>query len=57
MADIKNIELTDDPLTNIKMMIPMLNERSRETVSYIMFGCCLGETIARQDSEKKLQEA
>ena len=56
MADIKNIDLTDDPLTNIKMMIPMLNERSREAVSYLMFGCCLGESIARQES-KQLQEA
>lgn len=48
MADIKklSLELTEDPLTNIEMMVPMLNERSREAVSYLMFGCYLGEFIA-----------
>lgn len=48
MADIKKLglELTEDPLTNIEMMVPMLNDRSREAVSYLMFGCYLGESMA-----------
>lgn len=43
MADIKNLELTKDPLTNIKLMVPMLNEESRKAVSYLMFGFYLSE--------------
>ena len=57
MSNIKNLEFTDDPLTNIKMMIPMLNERSSEAVSYLMFGCCLGESIADDKQDKKPQES
>lgn len=55
MADIKNLELTKDPLTNIKLMIPLLNEESRKAVSYLMYGCYLGESIAdgRQDNKDK----
>lgn len=58
MSDIKNLELTKDPLTNIGLMLPMLNERSREAVSYLMYGCCLGESIAKdRQRDKQLQEA
>lgn len=57
MADIKNLELTKDPLTNIGLMLPMLNERSREAVSYLMYGCCLGESIAKdKQKENQLQK-
>lgn len=47
MADIKKLELTKDPLTNINIIFPMLNERSKEAVSHLMFGCYLGESIAK----------
>lgn len=58
MSDIRNLELTKDPLTNIGLMIPMLNERSREAVSYLMYGCYLGESIAKDSQrDKQLQEA
>lgn len=58
MSDIKNLELTKDPLTNIGLMLPMLNERSREAVSYLMYGCCLVESIAKdRQIDKQLQEA
>lgn len=58
MANLKDLELTKDPLTNISIMVPMLNDRAREAVSYFMYGCCVGESIAKEDhSEKKLQEA
>lgn len=58
MADIKNLELTKDPLTNIGIMVPMLNDRAREAVSYFMYGCCVGESIAKDSQrDKQLQEA
>lgn len=57
MADIKNLELTKDPLTNINLMVPLLNDRSREAVSYLMYGCYLGEAIAKDgQKDKQLQE-
>lgn len=43
MKDIKDIQLTDDSLTNIKIMIPYLNETGRAAVSALMFGIALGE--------------
>jgi len=63
MADIKNLELTEDPLTNINIMVPMLNDQARQAVSYFMYGCCVGESIAKNshkeiaDQRKQLQEA
>lgn len=51
MADIKNLEMTKDPLTNINIIFPLLNERSKEAVSHLMFGCYLGESIAK-DSQR-----
>lgn len=58
MANLKELELTKDPLTNISIMVPMLNDRAREAVSYFMYGCCVGESIAKDNKkEKQLQEA
>lgn len=63
MADIKNLRLTKDPLANIRLMVPMLNDRAIEAVSYFMYGCCVGESLAREnhaesaDQGKQLQEA
>lgn len=58
MANLKELELTKDPLTNISIMVPMLNDRAREAVSYFMYGCCVGESIAKDGQiEKQLQEA
>lgn len=56
MADIKNIELTKDPLTNICLMVPMLNDQAREAVSYLMYGCFLGQSIAKEKSDEQLQK-
>lgn len=47
----KTIELTDDPLTNILLMIPMLNERSKQAILYLMYGCVIGEEIAKANKE------
>ena len=54
----KNIKLTNDSLTNIHIMIPMLNDRAREAISYLMYGCFIGEEVAesKNTKKKKLQE-
>ena len=58
MANLKELELTEDPLTNISIMVPMLNDRAREAVSYFMYGCCVGESIAKDSQrDKQLQDA
>lgn len=58
MADIKNLELTKDPLTNISIMVPMLNDRTREAVSYFMYGCYVGESITKDTQrDNRPQEA
>lgn len=58
MAGIKDLELTKDPLTNIGIMVPLLNDRAREAVSYFMYGCCVGESIAKESQQdKQLKEA
>ncbi len=44
--DDKSVQLTDDPLTNIYAMVPMLNEKAREAVSYLMYGFYLGEKLS-----------
>lgn len=47
----RNIQLTDDPLTNIRIMVPMLNDKEREAVSYLMYGCFLGEKLADKGTQ------
>ncbi len=54
MADEKNIQLTDDPLTNIHIMIPMLDDEQRKAMSYVMYGCFIGGKVAKHAEE--LQE-
>lgn len=49
----KNIQLTDDPLTNIHIMLPLLNDRAREAISYLMYGCYLGERLTESKKEKQ----
>lgn len=53
MAGIKKLELTKDPLTNIKMMIPLLDDRAREAVSYLMFGYCIRESMEKDGQRDK----
>lgn len=56
MANIKELELTNDPLTNISLMVPLLNDRAREAISYFMYGCYVGESIAADNSQEGPQE-
>ena len=53
MAGIKKLELTKDHLTNIKMMIPLLDDRAREAVSYLMFGYCIRITVRETSNHRK----
>ncbi len=53
MTDIKKLELTEDPLTNIERMTPLLNEESRKAMSYLMYGCYLGESMARESQQNE----
>ena len=48
---INEIELTKDSLTNINLMVPMLNDKAREAVSYFIYGCCVGESISKAERE------
>lgn len=53
MTEQMNIKLTDDPLTNIGIMVTLLNDNAREAISYLMYGCYLGEVLADRKKEKK----
>ncbi len=48
----RNVQLTDDPLTNIHIMVPLLNDKEREAVSYLMYGCFLGEKLADKRTQQ-----
>lgn len=52
----KNIQLTNDPLTNIHIMVSLLDDRARERFSDMMFGSFIGEEIAEEKKKKELQE-
>lgn len=56
MSEKKKIKLTDDALTNIYIMIPMLDESAREVISYLMYGCYLGEELAAKKVEEKIEK-
>lgn len=49
----KKIQLTNDTMENIKIMVPFLTEDSRKAVSYLMYGCFLGQKIAEDKAEKE----
>lgn len=48
----KNINLTDDPLTNIHLMIPLLDEEARKAMSYVMFGYILRDEQADKEVKR-----
>lgn len=52
MIEKKRINLTDDSLTNIYIMIPMLNDEARKAISCVMYGYYLGEEAAKEKSNK-----
>lgn len=50
-AEKKELKLTDDPLTNIHIMVPLLNDEQRKAVSHVMYGCFLGEELATKNEK------
>ena len=42
-----NVQLTDDPLENIKIMAPLLDKREQENVFYFVMGLFNG--VSKQD--------
>lgn len=53
MAEVKkHISLTDDPLTNMHLMIPLLDEKAREAISYVMFGYILRDEQANKEAKQ-----
>ena len=51
----KEIKLTSDPMENIRIMVPMLDDNGREAVSNLMYGYFLGKESAGHE-KKELQE-
>ena len=47
----KNIKLTDDPLTNIHIMVPMLDDEARKAMCYMMYGCFLGAQLSKDTNK------
>ena len=48
----KKIQLTDDPIVNIHMMVPLLDDEGREAISNMMFGYYLSESIRNRRKEE-----
>ncbi len=46
----KEIKLTDNPLDNIKLMIPLLDEEGRKAFAFMMYGynCNLTEYLTKR---------
>lgn len=53
MGEKRKINLTDDPMTNIRIMVPMLNDDQRRAISHVMFGCFIGEEISEARKNNK----
>lgn len=54
----KNIQLTDNPLTNIKMMVPMLDEEGRKAFAFMMYGYNMcNSSLVQQELDKKKEKA
>lgn len=56
MADVKDIKLTSDPLTNIHIMTPYLDEKGRAAVSALMFGVVMGQEIEKTKEKELVQQ-
>lgn len=56
MEKVKDIQLTNDPLTNIKIMTPYLNEKHRMAVGGMMFGMFLAEHLDRKENKENKEK-
>lgn len=53
MLEVKEIKLTNDPLTNIQIMTPYLDEKGRAAVSGLMFGMVLKECMEEKSQKRE----
>ncbi len=53
-----SIKLTDDSLTNIKLMLPLLNDKAREKFADMMYGYYISElySVGKEEMLCKLLE-
>lgn len=56
MPKIEDIQLTNDPLKNIHIMTPILNDKGREAISYLMYGYYLGSTQNQSPKNPPIEE-
>ena len=49
----EQIQLTDDPLTNINLMIPLLDDKGRESMSHLMYGYYLGKNEGQETRKER----
>lgn len=54
LPTIKDLQLTNDPLENIKIMAPYLNKKQQEAVYFVMFGMVSG-TETKKPKTKELE--
>lgn len=57
MAAVKNIKLTNDSLTNIRLMIPLLNNRARERIADVIYGCYISEVYSGSELKTKTEQS
>lgn len=50
---VKGVQLTEDPMTNIHIMVPLLDEEGRKAIANMMFGYCLSESLKKEPKEKE----
>lgn len=50
----EKLKLTNDPTRNIRMMLPLLDNETKEKISYMMFGSYLMMPVEKEwDSSKE----
>ena len=48
----RSIKLTDDSLTNIKLMLPLLNGRAKELFVDMIYGYCISEMYSKGKTKR-----
>lgn len=53
----KDIKLTSDPLTNIHIMAPLLDEKGQASVYGLIYGLIMGRELSvKKEKEKQIQK-
>lgn len=53
LPDVKDLQLTDDPLENIKLMAPYLDKEQQKAVYFVMFGMVSGSGMEKPEGEEE----